>query len=130
MALKFRTVQTARKYKIENTPDAAACNAIEELVVRLLQPLRVVYGKQIRITSGFRSYAVNKLVGGAPRSLHLKGEAADCKVRDASKLLDVLLESGLPFDQAILYKKRNFLHLSLRCGSHIKNRQQVIINEE
>ena len=31
-------------------------------------------------------------------------------------LLQVLLESGLPFDQAIVYRRKRFLHLSYRQG--------------
>ncbi|MBC8617132.1 DUF882 domain-containing protein [Parabacteroides faecis] len=98
-----------------------------ELVKRLLQPLRVAYGKPIAITSGYRSPEVNRLVGGVPSSQHVKGEAADCYVPDPKVLLDVLLFSKLPFDQAILYKQKKFLHLSLRVNG--ENRYQVIINK-
>lgn len=31
-------------------------------------------------------------------------------------LLQVLLDSGLPFDQAIVYRQKRFLHLSYRQG--------------
>lgn len=41
----------------------------------------------------------------------MKGEAADCYVPDPKELLDVLLYCKLPFDQAILYKRKKFLHL-------------------
>lgn len=98
-----------------------------ELVKRLLQPLRVAYGKPIAITSGYRSPEVNRLVGGVSSSQHVKGEAADCYVPDPKVLLDVLLFSKLPFDQAILYKQKKFLHLSLRVNG--ENRYQVIINK-
>ena len=98
-----------------------------ELVKRLLQPLRVAYGKPIAITSGYRSPEVNRLVGGVPSSQHVKGGAADCYVPDPKVLLDVLLFSKLPFDQAILYKQKKFLHLSLRVNG--ENRYQVIINK-
>ena len=93
----------------------------------MLQPLRVVYGKPIAITSGYRSPEVNRLVGGVPSSQHVKGEAADCYVLDPKELLDVLLCCKLPFDQAILYKRKKFLHLSFRVNG--ENRYQVIINK-
>ena len=120
---------TAEVHGIDNRPSVKERSkiesAIEELVKRLLQPLRLAYGKPIRISSGYRCQQVNKLVGGVPTSQHTKGEAADCVVLgDASKLLGTLLAEGFPFDQAILYKKRNFLHLSLRANN---NRQQVIL---
>jgi uncharacterized protein YcbK (DUF882 family) len=117
--------RTAEERGIENEPGEKEERAIEELVKRLLQPLRQVYGKPIRISSGYRCPELNKLVGGAPSSQHVKGEAADCVAENgAGILLELLLLSELPFDQAILYPKRNFLHLSLRAKN---NRRQTII---
>ena len=42
-----------------------------------LEKLRAHRGKMIRVTSGYRSEFVNKLVRGAAHSLHKKGLAAD-----------------------------------------------------
>lgn len=118
--------ETADKASICNQPGHEERQAIEELVKRVLQPLRLAYGKPIVISSGYRCPELNKKVGGVPSSQHVKGQAADCVIRGlASKLLGILLAENLPFDQAILYKKRNFLHISLRPD---KNRKQVIVN--
>ena len=69
---------------------------------------------------------VNRLAGGVVTSQHLKGEAADCYVADGpEKLLDVLKCSGLVFDQAILYRRKRFLHLSLKINGN--NRMQVLV---
>lgn len=55
-----------------------------------------------------------------------KGEAADCYVAEGpEQLLAALQNSGLPFDQAILYKRRRFLHLSLKQFG--RNRMQVLV---
>jgi uncharacterized protein YcbK (DUF882 family) len=116
--------ETARKHGIVNEPGREERAAIEELVKRTLQPLRLAYGRPIRISSGYRCRELNRLVGGSPKSQHIKGEAADCVVGDASRLLGVLLAHQIPFDQAILYRKRNFLHVSLRS---MRNRRKVII---
>jgi uncharacterized protein YcbK (DUF882 family) len=45
-----------------------------------LQALRDEIGKPIRINSGYRSPAHNRAVGGAPRSRHVVGDAADIVV--------------------------------------------------
>ena len=88
-----------------------------QLVDHLLQPLRERVGEAIAITCGFRNQEVNRLVGGVPTSQHTKGEAADCYCASGPEhLLQVLLDSGLPFDQAIVYKRKHFLHLSYRQG--------------
>ena len=110
---------TAEKHGIQNVPERKERVALEELVKRTLQPLRLAYGGPIQITSGYRCPALNKLVGGVPSSQHTKGQAADCVIRgSAQKLLGVLLANELPFDRVILYRKRNFLHISLRSENN------------
>ena len=110
---------------VENIPGREAIVALKYLATELLEPLRKLYGKPVVVTSGYRSEEVNRLVGGVPGSQHTRGGAADCYVPDAAELLAVLRQSGLEFDQAILYRKRNFLHLSLKKTG--KNRMQVLL---
>lgn len=110
-----------------NNPGFEAMVAMKQLVNRLLQPLRVAYANPIAITSGYRTPEVNRLAGGVPSSQHVKGEAADCYVPDPKVLLDVLQFCKLPFDQAILYKRKKIVHLSLRAKG--PNRYQIIINK-
>lgn len=117
--------RTACRLGIENRPGTSERVALERLVKELLQPLRELYGRPIRITSGYRCMELNRRVGGVSTSQHLKGEAADCSGGNAADLLDTLRRSGLIFDQAILYPERNFLHLSLKNKGD--NRQRVII---
>ena len=117
--------RTAMEKGIENIPGKEALAALKYIVTRLLEPLRKLYGRPIGVTSGYRCEVVNRLVGGVPDSQHTKGGAVDCYVPDAAELLVVLRQSGLEFDQAILYRKRNFLHLSLKKTG--KNRMQVLL---
>ncbi len=122
---EFTYSRAAIEHGVNNDPTPEAKEAIRHLVKHLLEPLRQCYQKPIAILSGYRSKEVNRLVGGVANSQHCKGEAADCYVADgADKLLETLQASGLPFDQAILYKKRNFLHLSLKREGI--NRMQVL----
>lgn len=109
---------------LENVPNPRALKNLKKLVTYLLQPLRNRYKGTIAITSGYRNEAVNLLVGGAQNSQHMLGEAADCYIVEGpERLLEVLKESGLAFDQAILYRKKKFLHLSYREGY---NRRQIL----
>lgn len=111
---------------INNQPPPCACLALQNLAVGLLEPLRLLYGAPIAILSGYRNEKVNRLAGGVVTSQHLKREAADCYVADGpEKLLDVLKCSGLVFDQAILYRRKRFLHLSLKINGN--NRMQVLV---
>ena len=62
----------------------------DELVV-LLQCIREHFGKPVHITSGYRTAAHNKAVGGAVYSQHQYGRAADIRV------------SGVPVEQLAAY---------------------------
>jgi len=119
---------TAKARNIENTPDASQAENLRKLVVRLLQPLRDIFGLPMIVNSGFRSNETNKTVGGVANSQHTKGQAADISVKEPRKLLSELLKSGLAFDQAILYDdgRNRFLHISYNSAN---NRKQVLYSK-
>ena len=77
------------------------------------------------VNSGYRSPALNAAVGGAPRSRHMYGEAADITVGSpsANAALFALLESGgFDFDQLIDERGYAWLQVSW-CRT---NRRQVL----
>lgn len=119
---------TAVEKGIKNEPGTRERLAIMNLCVKLLQPLQEAIDKPISINSGYRCPELNKAVGGVPMSQHVKGEAADLRIEGkAGDLLEVLEDSGLPFDQAILYRHKNFLHVSLKLEG--EQRKQIIIKK-
>ena len=79
--------QTARLLGLDNTPCEAHLRNLGELAERLLDPLREAWDARcragglgaggVRVSSGYRSDALNKAVGGAPTSAHRYGFAAD-----------------------------------------------------
>ena len=102
--------------------------AIIALVVHVLQPICDRTGWTCKINSGYRSIELNRAVGGALSSQHMKGEAADCvfmKEGKAVPIIDVLkVGKDLNFDQMIAYP--TFVHFSytrLRA-----NRKMVLYN--
>ena len=86
----------ARSRGIDNTPPPQAVAALHDLIGHLLDPLREAWGGPVAVNSGYRSPALNAAVGGAPRSRHMYGEAADITVGSpsANAALFALLESG------------------------------------
>lgn len=70
------------------------------LCINVLQPAREALDVPIKISSGFRCKELNSRVGGAKKSQHLSGEAADLVCKDNVWLFD-FIKRNLVFDQLI-----------------------------
>ena len=84
--------------------------------MNILQPLRDKLGP-IRITSGYRSEALNKLIKGSRRSQHCKGRAADIQfikenVMNNKIIYDTIIDNGIIFDQMINEFDFSWIHIS------------------
>lgn len=132
---EFEYSATARVHGIDNTIPPAAVNAIRILVEHLLQPINDATGWKNKISSGYRSKKLNDILPGASTtSMHMSGEAADCKFYEVNSKGKIarwvspvvaarkVIELGLDFDQMILYP--TFVHLSFTAKR--KNRKQVL----
>ena len=123
---------TAIRKGIVNTAPKEAQENLTHLVDNVLDPLREAWGGPITVTSGYRSAALNKAVGGSATSDHLKGCAADITVgsREQNKKLFMLIQKlGLPFDQLIHEKGSvkdgpDWVHVSYRRVG--QNRKQIL----
>lgn len=116
---EFTESATARKLKLPNKPTEAQKKNIQYLVTAILQPLRDAIGSAITIESGFRSTEVNRAVGGQLKSYHLcQGyyAAADITAKGVTleKLMDTLIELGLPVEEAIIEYDQSILHVAAR----------------
>jgi len=106
--------QTAVRRGLDNNPDAEALQSLKFLCSWCLDQVRGRLERPVNVSSGFRSRLVNQSVGGAAKSQHLVGEAADFRVagytpRQAFELIRKL--EGLDFDQLILEYGR-WIHIS------------------
>lgn len=85
---------------IANIPSTQQQRCIERLITCCLDPARQAFGHPVHVSSGFRSEALNRAIGGASNSQHCFGEAADLYSEDNSRLFKILWEQG-NFDQLI-----------------------------
>lgn len=108
---------TARARGIDNTPTERDKANLKRLATEVLEPLRKMAGVPITVTSGYRCYALNKAVGGAATSQHLRGEAADIKCADNKALfaaaMELMLLGKIKVGQLIDEKGYRWLHISL-----------------
>jgi len=113
---------TAVRLGIDNTPSPEVLANLTR-VAAMLERVRELVGSPIRVSSGYRSPALNRAVGGAKDSAHMLGLAADITVPVMSpKALALLIrESGLICDQLIY--EGQWVHLGLSLGAP---RQQVL----
>ena len=114
---EFVKSNTAARLGINNNPSEDVKKNIELLVEKILDPLRESFGKPIIVTSGYRCKELNKAVGGAAKSQHMSGEAADIRTVEDSKsankeLFNLIIELGLPFDQLINEHDYDWVHVS------------------
>ena len=120
---EFIASATAKKKGIDNTPSFDVVEHLDELVEKVLDPLRAAYGQPIHISSGYRCPALNKAVGGVATSVHMIGYAADLQVGGSfNKFRDFVVEwfkkTGTHFDQVLLESDRKtgakWIHIGLK----------------
>ena len=99
-------------------------DSIKALVDEVLQPLRTAWERPLVINSGYRCPELNAAVGGVATSQHVKGEAADLACDDPLALAQLAYDTGLPYDQMILYP--TFVHFSHKLEG--EQRRQVLYN--
>ena len=120
---------TAIRKNIQNDPNPETIRHLQMLVSNVLQKIRDKVGA-IRITSGYRSPALNRAIGGAkkPISQHTKGQAVDCIiVRDGkidnTIIFDAVIDLDIDFDQMIWEFGGKWVHISYNENG---NRRQVL----
>jgi uncharacterized protein YcbK (DUF882 family) len=91
---------------------------LEQELLDKLDLIREEFGESLTITSGYRSPAHNKAVGGAPSSQHCLGKAADIRPTVSSKekidKLYVICENY--FDSIGDGRNKGFIHVDTRSG--------------
>lgn len=119
---EFLDSQTAARYSFNEQfePPAEVVSNLRLLCEEVLQPLRDQLKVPIKITSGYRCPRLNAAIGGASKSQHLTGHAADivCYKLGNKALFDAIIQSGLPFDQIIDEFSLRWVHVSYDASRH------------
>jgi zinc D-Ala-D-Ala carboxypeptidase len=116
---------TRMNFTEQFSPDRTVVKNLEKLCENILQPLREGIRSSLSVSSGFRCPRVNRAIGGARRSQHLTGQAADIQdfKHGNEYLLRKILELNLPFDQVINEFGYQWVHVSF---AHRNARRQIL----
>lgn len=125
--MKYFTIEELTKTStgLSNVPSKVEQDNLEYLVNNVLDKVREIYGKPIKVNSGFRSKLVNKKVGGASNSQHTKGEAVDITGgnKTENKMIYEIIKSLGKYDQLINEYDYSWIHISYKNGN---NRHQEL----
>lgn len=122
MTIDISYSETAKRWKIDNTPTQEAINNSKILITKIIQPLQTQFKKTVKIQSFYRSPILNKIVGGAINSQHTKGQAIDITIGGIPNAqIFNYIKNNLPYDQLI--QEKSWIHVSLKSTN---NRKEII----
>jgi hypothetical protein len=124
--------ETAKRRGISNMPTPEHIENFKKLAENVFQPIRDHFGKPIRISSGYRSKALNTAVGGSLSSQHCTGEAIDIDM-DGTDITNAqifhFIKDNLNFDQMIWEfgtdTNPDWVHVSYESTG--KQRKQILV---
>ena len=122
--------ETAIARGIDNRPPPPHVLHLRALAARL-EEVRSLLGAPLRITSAYRSPALNAAVGGVPTSRHALGLAADFTCARFGSPLDVaraIADSGIDFDQ-LIHEYGRWVHFGLCAAGETPRRQLLTIRD-
>jgi hypothetical protein len=99
--------ETAHRLGISNEPTPEHLAAFKLLAEHIFEPIRKHFGKPIKVSSGYRSAALNAATpGSSATSQHCKGEAVDLDQDGmptgiTNKMVFDYIKGNLNFDQLI-----------------------------
>jgi D-alanyl-D-alanine dipeptidase len=124
---------SAKRRGISNMPTPAHIENFKLLAENVFEPIRKHFGKPIHISSGYRSDALNKAIGGSKTSQHCTGEAIDIDMDGSShgitnKMVFDYIKDNLNFDQLIwefgTASNPDWVHVSYESTD--KQRKQIL----
>lgn len=121
--------QTASRKGIDNTPSPAILKNLLRLATVLEDVRLTLDGAPLIISSGYRSPALNKAVGGSKSSAHMEGLAVDFTAPFFGTVLQTakrIAASKVQFDQ-VIHEYGSWVHLGLASIGEAPRLQKLSI---
>lgn len=123
--------ESAKRRGISNMPTEEHIKNLKLIAENVFEPIRANFRQPIRISSGYRSQALNAAIGGAMKSQHSSGEALDIDMEGtalSNKEIFIFIKDKLNFDQLIWeFGNKNepdWVHVSYKANG--QQRKQVL----
>ena len=124
---------TALRLGIPNDPTDEQIQDLNRLM-DYLDGIREEFGEPIKVTSGFRSWRVNKDVGGVKNSQHLAGQAADIVPAKSPErlreLFDLIRKRG--GYQQVIYERKGqsvWVHVAIPPLGEMPKQEAMTTND-
>lgn len=124
--------ESAKRAGIENVPTPEHIENMKVLAQLVFQPIRDHFKVPIHISSGYRSKALNKAIGGSQTSQHSSGQAIDIDMDNttvSNREIFHFIKDHLEFDQLIwefgTSANPDWVHVSYNPKA--KQRRQILI---
>ena len=130
---------TASRLGIENSPEDWEIHNLRAVAENVFQPVRDHFGVPIGVSSGYRSKALNKAIGGSKYSQHMIGEALDIDADIYGKVTNAeifnYIKNNLEWDQMIWEfgddEEPNWVHVSYKeTGTNRKQLRRAYRDEK
>lgn len=119
--INWKKTKFFRRHEFDS-PDAPGSGEImDEELVKRLDLMRMFYGQPIHISSGVRTKARNKKLGGVDDSEHLTGHAADIPVKDSRERYKLLTMAYI-----VGFRRIGTYNKHLHVGNDPNKPQEVI----
>lgn len=117
----------AKRHSLDNNPDKHIIFNLTRLA-ELLEDVRSLFDKPIRINSAYRSITVNSLLGSKPTSQHCLGCAADIHIDGLTpdQIVKKIIKSDIQYDQ-LIREFDSWVHISIPNGEGYVARKQALI---
>ena len=117
----------AVRHGINNSPSGDVIANLNRLA-ELLERVRLLFNKPIRINSAYRSPEVNNLLGSKPTSLHCIGCAADIRIDGLTpdEIVKAISKSDIQYDQ-LIREFDSWVHISIPNKELVKPRHQTLV---